>query len=325
MNPIMKMTQHRIQNPRIRYLTLILLAFSFAGNAIEAQTHPIGRASLYPLHPTAPNSRAGWVILDYSAYDAGYSVVDVQPAWVGYRLTRSHVGGGVERTNKFQRESRLAGKDASDEDFKGSGLDKGHLVPAADMAWSSQSMFESFSYANVSPQQPGFNRGIWKRLESQVRDWAATLEVDDTLGLFVWSGPVLSRKYPLSTYGRLRIADAFYKVVYHPREARVAALLLPHASSKSSLASYLVSVDSLEKITGMDFLGGLPDQIEESLEKSRCETCWAWSTKASSSSLQSGRKQTGSSISMTCAGTTKEGKPCRNKTRDASGYCHHHR
>ena len=156
MNPIMKMTQHRIQNPRIRYLTLILLAFSFAGNAIEAQTHQNGRFSLQQLHPTTPNSRAGWVILDYSAYDAGYSVVDVQPEWVGYRLARSHVGGGVERSNKFQREPRLAGKDASDEDFKGSGFDKGHLVPAADMAWSSQSMFESFSYANVSPQQPGF-------------------------------------------------------------------------------------------------------------------------------------------------------------------------
>jgi len=264
-------------------------------------------------------------LLKYSAYDAGYSVEDVQPAWVGYRLNRNRVGGSAERANKFQRDPRLRGLDANDRDYAGSGFDKGHLVPAADMAWSVQSMKESFSYANVSPQRPGFNTGIWKRLESQVRDWAATLTVDDTVGLLVWSGPVLSKNSTLSNAGRLRIPNAFYKVVYHPAEERVAALLLPHSSSKTSLVGYLVSVDSLEKVTGMDFLRGLPEPIEARLESHACASCWTWSSKASTSSRIPRANQTSDSQAMTCAGITKAGKPCRNKTRDASGYCHHHR
>ncbi|MFM7289319.1 MAG: DNA/RNA non-specific endonuclease, partial [Bacteroidota bacterium] len=157
------------------------------------------------------------------------------------------------------------------------------------------------------------------------RDWAATLTVDDTVGLLVWSGPVLSKNSTLSNAGRLRIPNAFYKVVYHPAKERVAALLLPHSNSKASLLGYLVSVDSLEKVTGMDFLRGLPDQKEARLESQVCESCWTWSSKASTSSRIPRANQTSDSQAMPCAGITKAGKPCRNKTRDASGYCHHHR
>ncbi len=311
-----------------RHLLLGFVGFLYLGLGIEggyAQSKKEKAITLGNLHPRIIDSDPKIIMLNYHAYDAGYSVEDVQPAWVGYRLNRNRVGGFVERTNKFQREPRLAGSDASDRDFAGSGFDKGHLVPAADMAWSVQSMMESFSYANVSPQSIGFNRGIWKRLESQVRDWAADLQVNDTMGLLVWSGPVLRGNSRLSTFGRLRIPEAFYKVVYHPGEERVAALLLPHLSSISSLEGYLLSVDSLEKVTGMDFLRGLPDQIEERLERNVCESCWTWSTKAGTSSRKSSGNQSPTSDAMSCSGTTKAGKPCRNKTRDSSGYCHHHR
>jgi len=307
----------------LSFLGTLFLAFLVDGG--YAQSKKGDSLVLQDFHPAFMGSASQVVLLKYSAYDAGYSVEDVQPAWVGYRLNRNRVGGSAERANKFQREPRLEGRDASDRDYVGSGFDKGHLVPAADMAWSVQSMKESFSYANVSPQLQGFNRGIWKRLESQVRDWAATLTVDDTVGLLVWSGPVLSEHSTLSNVGRLRIPKAFYKVVYHPAEERVAALLLPHSSSKASLVGYLVSVDSLEKVTGMDFLRGLPDQREARLESQVCASCWTWSSKASTSSRIPRANQTSDSQAMTCAGITKAGKPCRNKTRDASGYCHHHR
>jgi len=311
-----------------RTLGLAFLGALFLGLFIEcgfAQSKRVDTIVLEDFHPAFMGASSQVVLLKYSAYDAGYSVEDVQPAWVGYRLNRNRVGGSAERANKFQRDPRLRGLDANDRDYAGSGFDKGHLVPAADMAWSVQSMMESFSYANVSPQLPGFNRGIWKRLESQVRDWAATLTVDDTVGLWVWSGPVIGEHSTLSNAGRLRIPNAFYKVVYHPAEERVAALLLPHSSSKASLVGYLVSVDSLEKVTGMDFLRGLPEKMEARLESHACASCWTWSSKASTSSRIPRANQTSDTQAMTCAGITKAGKPCRNKTRDASGYCHHHR
>lgn len=301
------------------------LACGLTIEVLHAQAQKGSPIILFDLHPISSSTGTKFVFVNYVAYDVGFSIDAVQPAWVGYRLSRKHIGGGAERANKFQREPRLAGRDASDRDYAGSGFDKGHLVPAADMAWSVRTMEESFSYANVSPQRPGFNRGIWKRLETQIRDWAAALMEKDTIGLLIWSGPVLYGHFTLSQFGRLQIPEAFYKVIYHPKEERVAAFLLPHYSSKASLEGYLISVDSLEKVTGMDFLRGLPDEEEERLESSLCRTCWIWSSRVSSSSRKPSGKQSARSDARVCAGTTKTGKPCLNVTRDPSGYCHHHR
>jgi len=212
--------------------------------------------------------------ISYTAYHVGFYPLFQQPAWVDYRLNRAQVGGGAERSSGFWNDPRIDGKDASDADYKGSGMDRGHLVPAADMAWSTRTMHESFSYANVSPQRPGFNRGIWKRLESQVRAWASELPVNDTLGLMIWAGPVLEPEP--ERWGRLMVPRYFYKIVYHPAQSRVVACLMANASSQAELSETMVTVDSVESLTGFDFMAELPDQIEERLERSLCRTCWVW-------------------------------------------------
>ena len=56
-------------------------------------------------------------------------------------------------------------------DYKGSGYDRGHLCPAGDMSFDSIAMRESFLMSNMSPQLPGFNRGIWNSLEQKIRNW----------------------------------------------------------------------------------------------------------------------------------------------------------
>jgi endonuclease G len=55
------------------------------------------------------------------------------------------------------------------EDYKGSGYDRGHLCPAADMTLNKTSMSETFYLSNMSPQMPGFKLGKWSTLEDQVR------------------------------------------------------------------------------------------------------------------------------------------------------------
>jgi endonuclease G len=75
------------------------------------------------------------------------------------------------RTNDFREDYKVTTGSASLSDFKGSGYDRGHLAPAGDMKWSSTAMSESFYMSNMSPQKPGFNRGIWKKLESRKLPW----------------------------------------------------------------------------------------------------------------------------------------------------------
>jgi len=321
----MSLNQTKHRSCRSLSLSLLLgwALWGISAGISDSQPQPPSTSLWSDLNPAARSFGKSVILIHYTSYDAGYCVEFVQPAWVGYRLRRNNLGGMAERASGFMRESRLGGRDAEDRDFAGSGFDKGHLAPAADMAWSIRSMSESFSYANVSPQRPAFNRGIWKRLENQVRDWAALLPREDTTGLLVWSGPLLGDLD--LRLGRLRIPEAFYKVIYHPQEARVAALLLPHAGSRASLQGYLVSVDSVEKLTGLDFLSGLPDQEEERLEGEVCEPCWAWSSQVNSPSRKSASGRSAGTSSVICSGTTKAGKPCRNITKDPSGLCHHHR
>ena len=256
----------------------LVLIWVFAGNL---QAQPTRKSPANPrvsaldsLHPTCSDGSPEVILLTYSAYQSAFGPKYQQPLWVGYRLNSAQVGGGAERSSGFWKDPRLGGKDASDADYKGSGMDRGHLVPAADMAWSTRAMHESFSYANVCPQRPGFNRGIWKRLENQVRTWASDLPATDTLGLLIWAGPILEPEP--EPWGRLLVPRFFYKIVYHPAQSRVVACLMQNESSQGELSATMVTVDRLEQMTGLDFLPGLPDEEEERLESSLCRTCWIW-------------------------------------------------
>src|SRR5574344_20414 len=131
-------------------------------------------------------------IVKHSAYTLSYSEPHEQAEWVAYVLTKSHIQKNVDRTDKFMSDYSVTTGSASDNDYKKSGYDRGHLAPAADMAWDAQAMKESFYYSNMSPQLPGFNRGVWKRLEELVRDWAYQYDT-----LFVTTGPVLSDNLPV--------------------------------------------------------------------------------------------------------------------------------
>ena len=110
-------------------------------------------------------------IISHTAYTLKYSEQHEQASWVAYTLKSSHTSGTVGRTNDFREDYKVKTGSASLSDYKGSGYDRGHLAPAADFKWSSTAMSESFFMSNMSPQKPGFNRGIWKKLESRKLPW----------------------------------------------------------------------------------------------------------------------------------------------------------
>jgi len=118
--------------------------------------------------PVSPNP-----IVEHSAYSLGYNEDHDQATWVAYTLTGAQATSKLyERTDIFRDDPAVVTGSATLADYKGSGYDRGHLAPARDMTWSRTAMSESFYMSNMSPQIPGFNRGIWKQLESQVRQYA---------------------------------------------------------------------------------------------------------------------------------------------------------
>jgi len=168
----------------------------------------------------------------------------------------------------------------------------------------------------MSPQEPGFNRGIWKRLEEQVRSWAVELDT-----IYVVTGPVLSGKMSFIGPERVAVPNYYYKVILyaHGKDSKMIGFVLPNASSQSSLMNYVVTVDSLEKLTGLDFYPGLQDTFENSLERTICASCWSWTS--SKSRTNETLKVT---VSVQCSGITRAGKRCKRKTRNPSGRCYQH-
>lgn len=222
--------------------------------------------SMLPAHNPAA------AIVRHHAYTLEYAEPFEQAGWVIYHLTKEHLEGTLaERGNNFRADPDVPTGSASPADYTRSGYDRGHLSPAADNAWSQETMSESFFMSNMSPQEPGFNRGIWKRLEDQVRSWGREYG-----SLWIVVGPVL--KDSLSTIGANHVAvpGAYFKVVadLDKCEEKMIAFLMPNQPSKEPLAHFAVSVDSVENLTGIDFFSELPDSLENALESTVNANGW---------------------------------------------------
>lgn len=132
-------------------------------------------------------------------------------------------------------------------------------------------MSESFFMSNMSPQKPGFNRGIWKRLEEQVRTWAEQNEE-----LYVVTAGILKGDLPAIGVNRVGVPAYYYKVIldYKEPELKAIGFILPNEKSNKPLQSFAVTVDQVEKKTGIDFFHALPDDIEEKLESLSDHSMW---------------------------------------------------
>lgn len=266
-----------------------------------------------------PKVLPGQKVIQKSGFSLVYSEPHEQALWVAYELTAYETNSSYARTDKFMSDPEIKTGSAKPTDYKGTGFDRGHLAPAGDMGWSSQSMAESFYMSNMSPQAQGFNRGIWKKLEELVRTWAV-----DYGAICVVTAGILTNDLPTIGSTGVSVPAYYYKVILDNTgpDYKAIGFILPNASSKVSLQSYAVSVDEVERVTGIDFFPLLEDGLEESLESTVSVREWTWTSSSSNKDFGS---ENNSSASVQCQGTTQKGLRCKNRTKDPSGYCHHHR
>jgi len=257
------------------------------------------------------------VVISHTGFSLLYNEEHEQAAWVAYELTEQETHKLFERTDKFIVDPSVKTNSANDNDYAGSGYDRGHLAPASDMGWSAKSMAESFYYSNMSPQAASFNRGIWKRLEEQVRSWAM-----DNEAVYVVTGPVLTPGLLTIGSNKVSVPNYYYKVILDYRAPSIKGIgfIMANSGSTDLLHTYAVSIDSVEKFTGLDFFPAIPDEEEAEIERTLCQECWSWDVKKATSESTTNKAST----SVQCSGTTKAGARCKNKTLNESGYCHLH-
>jgi endonuclease G len=226
--------------------------------ALEPEAPPTIAIKWIDLALGYPMAHTGDTILTYTGFHLAYNEQFEQAAWVAYVLTRDEIESGtIERTDNFRSDTSIVTGSASLADYRGSGFDRGHLAPAGDMKWDQLAMSQSFLMSNMSPQLPAFNRGIWRKLETEVRNWA--LEKDS---LYVITGPLFSPADSLIGKNGVGVPGYYFKVLVDlsPPDHDMIAFLLPNSGSSEDLIQFAITVDSLEQLTAYDFFSVAPDQ-----------------------------------------------------------------
>ena len=232
-------------------LAFIFLLFSLFTSTFAQQTSNI----------ELPYIKPGEAVTSHTGFTLLYNQQHKQASWVAYKLTQSQTNKQHQRKNNFKADPKITSNTDFSNDYKSSGYDRGHLCPAADMAWSEATMSESFYYSNMSPQEPSFNRGIWKELETLVRSWAITEKE-----IYIVTGPVLTSSIGSIGTNKITIPKYYYKVIYAPSQNKMIALVLPNQKSDKSLQTYVITVDSLESLTNINFFPTLPDSLESQIQ-----------------------------------------------------------
>lgn len=202
-------------------------------------------------------------IIHHTGYTVSYNKDLKLPNWVSYELTRKETKGKEKRNDRFIADPLVIGSIATNADYTRSGYDKGHMAPAADMKWSSQAMKESFYFSNMCPQHPQLNRRGWKNLEEKIRDWA----IADS-AIVIICGPIVNKQPKTIGKNKVAVPQQFFKVILSPyvKPMRAIGFLFNNKQAVEPLSTYAVTIDSIERLTNMDFFASLPDEIENKIE-----------------------------------------------------------
>ncbi len=223
-----------------------------------------------------PEAGKGNQLVFHHHFALSYSERHEQAEWVAYELTLDQLNSArQERFGYFAPDLKIQSRSAVHRDYSGSGYTRGHLAPAADMAYDPVAAEECFFMSNISPQVKAFNNGIWRELEENVRDWARKNH-----RLYVVTGPVLSKGI-IGKIGKNRVSvpSLFYKVLldYTQPDIKGIAFLIPNERSERPLQEYACSIDTIEAVTGIDFFNKLTSAEEiEPLESSINIKAWSF-------------------------------------------------
>ena len=202
-------------------------------------------------------------LVKHKYYILSYNEEAEQANWVAYDLKKEFLENNQYKRPYFISDPLVKTNSADWRNYKNSGYDKGHLCPAADMAFGLEAYNDTFYTSNVSPQIHEFNSGIWNYLEQKVRFWAHKYN-----GVFVVTGGVLNNKKRTIGTEKVLVPDYFYKIIldYDQNMLKVIAFLIPNKKTNKSFSDYVVTVDQIEKQTGIDFFPILEDSMEENIE-----------------------------------------------------------
>ena len=263
-------------------------------NAIEAVGNPIsdltdglgltGHDSVYEYDTAAPHGEVLFAgepvrisapaprdiqVLDRGEFKIGWSPSLRHPVWAAYHVVPERANSLTERPN-FVKDTQVPSSPSPDE-YKKSGYDKGHMVPNYAMAtrYGKGAQSRTFFTSNIAPQTAELNRGPWREIEHRIAD----LWTESYGEIWVIVGAIGEKE----KIGKINVPEKFYALVVAQEglDVRAFAVLLPQdVDYRTFPARYLISIDDLEELTGLDFLPELPSFIASPLEAQLPTRLW---------------------------------------------------
>lgn len=227
-------------------------------------------------HVELPKQTAEDLIVEHSGFTLSYDITTHCPRWVAWELTAEELNGDVPRSKDFLPDPLIpTAHRVEGTDYRGSGYDRGHMCPAADMKWSVESMRECFYMSNMCPQDRTLNGVAWERLESACRRWANTEG-----SVYIVCGPIFYPDSAAVVIGpasrKIRVPDAFFKVVLslRPGHEKAIGFIYRNDASRQAMGEVCCSVDEVEAITGYDFFSSIDDDLEAKVESNANLSIW---------------------------------------------------
>lgn len=249
---------------------LILMLFALQEEAIYAQGRKNNSSKNLeiPLYEEAPYKQH----IVHKGFELVFDENARIPEWTAYELTAEETTGTAPRGRHYDLDPDVRGIQGDNDDYRNSGWDRGHMVPAGDMKLDDQMMRESFYFSNICPQNRNLNGGDWKTLEELCRIYAQKYGK-----VYIVCGPIIGN----NMFGRLGphqivIPDAFYKVLLVETVGGYEAIgfIMKNEAGHRPLTTYVKTVDEVEEITGLDFFSLLPRKVERKVEATYNLSVW---------------------------------------------------
>ena len=196
--------------------------------------------------------------LCFEQFAVQYSGLSKTPIWVAEFLTPQRLAKKVKREDVFHPEPRVAAQhQAWLSDYRDSGFDRGHMAASGNMG-SRSAQAQSFSLANIVPQNREHNQNVWRELEEATR----ALVSKQHLRIYVLTGP-LYEGAELQQIGRgVLVPSAIFKVLYIPELQLATAYVSPNNAAQQVS---LMSVCALEQRAGINLLPQLDASIKRNI------------------------------------------------------------
>jgi endonuclease G len=231
--------------------TIALACLAFTAQADQRPPLPVASCAAQVPYGAPQITKANTMLICRQGYFTLNDLDAKIPVWTAWVITPEHVNGCVPRSNAFTADQSLpADKRATPKDYEGKGYDQGHIANDSHQSWDVTVEHESFYMSNMTPQLPGFNRGIWKLLETSTGAWTFSTQHS----MAIQAGSIYDMTTDKKIGAGVVVPHGFYKIITDTTTGATIAFMFDHKEGQgNNLTIVQTTVTAIEKASGIKF------------------------------------------------------------------------